>query len=134
VRFVYLDSSAAGRVALGAHDGPDLKGRIDAALRGGATVVSSRLLHLEMERLAIRLETVEQVDASSVRRFADLVGELPVDETVWHGAFAIKQHIKTLDALHVATCALVPDCALLTSDHNMATVARSLGIELLDAE
>ena len=55
---------------------------------------------------------------------------LPVDEDVWRAAMNIRQHVKTLDAIHLATCALVPDAVLLSSDSTMRGVAPKLGIKL----
>lgn len=131
-RLLYLDSSAF-LARLLAQD-PD--GLIDATLRSandeGARVVASRLLWLEAARVAVR-ERLAANDIDDVVA-ANLAGidRLPVTETVWTEAAAISQHVKTLDAIHLATCQLV-GASLLSLDGRMCSVAVDMGIELASA-
>ncbi|MCL2781448.1 MAG: PIN domain-containing protein [Actinomycetia bacterium] len=127
---LYLDSSAFLRRAFG-HAGTAV---VDTAVadyraRGGA-VVSSRVLWLEARRVAIRETLLGNDVAEPVERQLDTVEKLPMTEDVWQRAAAIEQHIKTLDALHLATCELI-GAELLTFDATMRAVALARGVPLV---
>lgn len=124
---LYIDTSAAIRIELGDHDGPELKKFVAAQRLSGVMLCSSRLLELECRRAAVRLEA-EGFDSKEVATFAANCRLLPIDDDVWRTALGITQTVKSLDAIHLATCALVPNVRLLTSDITMRTVAKALGI------
>lgn len=130
-RRLYVDASSLIRIALGDDDAAALKARADQVVADGAALVSSPLLVLEVERMTVRLETLEHRDASALRAWLNPFEFYPLSEEVWRAAFEIRQHIKTLDAINVATCSFVPDSALLTSDVTMRRVAQSMGIAVL---
>ncbi len=52
---------------------------------------------------------------------------LPLTDEVWSAAHDIEADVRTLDALHLATCALV-EARLLTSDIRMAVVTHQIGV------
>lgn len=58
------------------------------------------------------------------------VEKLPVTAEVWAAAAAITQHIKTLDALHLATCELVA-ADLITFDRTMREIAQGRGVRVV---
>jgi len=128
-KYIYVDTSSLVRMALIDHDGAHLLNAFDQYLSIGTLAVSSKLLELESARTAIRLIS-EGRDGSKVTDFVKNIAYLPLDDDVWKVALAIAPPVKSLDAIHLATCTLVPDCVLLTSDANMRKVAPALGITL----
>src|SRR5690625_2536077 len=54
---------------------------------------------------------------------------LPVSDQVWDDAYAIQHHVRTLDALHLATCQLV-GAVLLSTDAGMLHVAQELELKV----
>lgn len=126
-RVIYVDTSTLVRAALAEHDGEVQRQRMRAHLAAGDRMVSSKLLWLEAERVATRLEVVDGRDGEPVRAYVRGVSLLPLDDDVWRRAHAIRQHVRTLDAIHLATCALA-GVELLTSDTQMREVAGALGI------
>jgi predicted nucleic acid-binding protein len=116
-------------MAIGDHDGPELEELARKYTALGVELVSSQLLELECRRATIRLN-LESKPYPEIEELVQRITLLPITDKVWSVAMSIPQHVKTLDALHLATCSLVPECLLLSSDANMRTVAPSLGIEL----
>ncbi|MCL1800947.1 MAG: type II toxin-antitoxin system VapC family toxin [Promicromonosporaceae bacterium] len=127
---LYIDSSSLIRIDIGEHDGARMERLVQRYQADGAALVTSRLLHLECRRVAIRLN-LEGHSNSAIERYARMFQPLPLDEDVWRAAMNIRQHVKTLDAIHLATCALVPNAVLLSSDASMQEVAPKLGIKLV---
>ena len=125
----YLDTSVAIRVILG-HS-------VDAAAWFDETtaslsdrVISSRLLRTEITRVLRR----EGLPVSDRDQIIDYVHMVPVDHAVLNEAEAIISHIRTLDAIHLASalrCGL-DDLIVVTHDKNMAQVADHLGFPVHD--
>jgi len=102
---------------------------LDRVRAEGDAVFSSALLELELVR-ALRRERLDPSLAQPVVRRINLVS---IDDGVLRFAAAIEPHIKSLDAIHLATCALLgTGVSLATHDANMAIVARSLGLDAFD--
>lgn len=125
---LYVDTSAVLAVALGEADGPRVQDAIATHAERGADVVSSRLLALEVRRVEVRERSAGR-DARQLVAYAAAIRSLPLDEEVWRQAAAIELHLKTLDSLHLATCA-VAGATLLTLDRTMGSVAASIGVTL----
>lgn len=129
-KLLYIDSSAFIRRVFGADGADTVDAAIARYIRRGATVVSSRLLWLETRRVSVRERLLgNDVDAIVSANLA-AVTRLPMTEEVWAGAYAIAQHVKTLDSIHVATCQLAA-ADLLTFDANMRAVAEAVGIHVV---
>lgn len=96
-----------------------------AAQRAGESVVSSRLLRLEARRTQLRVGA----DWPAMDRQVRELHLLPVNEDVWRAASDIEVHVKTLDALHLATCRLV-GARLLSSDEQLRSAAAALGVPI----
>ena len=124
----YLDSSVALRVLL-AHSQSAVEW-FDARAEAGDRFVSSRLLELEMIRVFRR----EGLDAQEVADFVAEFTLLRLDDALAVEACAIRPHIKTLDALHLASAGRIGAGAatIVTHDANMGKVAESLGFEVFD--
>ncbi len=124
----YIDSSVALHALL---PGGDLRARdwLDSALDAGDEVFSSTLLHLELTRVLRR----EGLDVSMARPVLDRINLASIDDGILRFAAAIEPHIKSLDAIHLATCALLGSrICVVTHDATMAGVAVGLGLDTMD--
>lgn len=93
---VYLDTSALGRIVL---DEPD-SDAIGRALAGFETVVSSRLLRIELHRLGLRAGIAHE----EIESWLASVALVPMDEAILSAAETIAPAtVATLDAIHLAT-------------------------------
>lgn len=127
-RVWYLDSSVALRILLGHSEGA-----IDwyqQVLEAGQRVVSSSLIGLEVARVLRR----ESIDVSLGQGFVDELVLLRVDDALLREAAEIKPHVRSLDAIHLASAQrLGADAtAVVTHDKNMARAAEELGFAVLD--
>ncbi len=123
---IYIDTSAFLDRMLGQNNHVEITTVLKRAERASEPTVSSRLLQLEARRVQVR----ESLDPDLVQANVDRVHLLPMTEEVWQGAFKIESHVRTLDALHLATCSVV-QARLMTSDVQMAQVADDLGIDVV---
>lgn len=124
----YIDASVALHALL---PGGDLRARrwLDEVTQAGDDVFSSMLLHLELARVLRR----EGLDVSMARPLLDRVNLVSIDDGVLRFAAAIEAHIKSLDAIHLATCALLgANIGIVTHDAQMSAAAASLGLETMD--
>ncbi|WP_245554962.1 type II toxin-antitoxin system VapC family toxin [Nesterenkonia alba] len=125
----YLDTSVALRILLG--DSPAAALWFEDAVESPAdSVISSRVLRTEMTRALRRLR--QPIDRRS--QILDFVGLVPLDHAMLQEAEAIVPHIKTLDAIHLASALRsgVEDLVIATHDRNMRSIAEELGFEILD--
>ncbi|MFT4297242.1 MAG: type II toxin-antitoxin system VapC family toxin [Micropruina sp.] len=123
---IYLDSSVALRTIL---DVPE-RGRLQSWMQEtGATFVSSRLLRTEVVRVLRR----DGRPVSDGAPLLDRVGMLEITRETHTVAESIERHIKTLDALHLATALLIGgSVTVATHDETMASVAEHLGLLVTD--
>lgn len=124
----YLDASVALHAML---PGGDVNARVwlDAAIRDGDEVFSSSLLHLELTRVLRR----EGLDPAMSRPLLDRINLVSIDDGILRFAAAIEPHVKSLDAIHLATCALLGSgITIATHDDTMASVAATLGLDTTD--
>lgn len=123
----YLDASVALHAVL-----PDGDRRARAWFDRAAAadeIHASTLLRLELSRVVRR----ERLDVGRVRSVTDRVREISVGDGILQFAAAIEPHVKSLDAIHLATCLLLgSDVTLVTHDAQMAEVAGQLGLDVLD--
>ncbi|RPA06170.1 type II toxin-antitoxin system VapC family toxin [Gordonia sp. OPL2] len=123
---VYIDSSVALRTILAVPD----RRRIQLWMQSpGTTFVSSRLLRTEVIRV-LRRESRPLADAAPL---LDRVGMLEIGPETHTVAESIEPHVKTLDALHLATALLIGEPATVaTHDAQMKDVAEHLGLRVTD--
>lgn len=115
----YVDSSVAAHVLL-PRGNPAAEAWFDDAAAPGF-VYSSVLLEIELIRTLRR----ENLPVAWVSEVVDRVTSLRLSDGVLRGAAAIEPHIRTLDAIHLATCDLLgPDAVLVSHDARMLAVAR----------
>jgi uncharacterized protein len=123
----YLDTSALGRVLLGEPDARAVLG----ALAGFEQHVASRLLRIELRRLALRHDLLDHAD-----QLLSAVALVPMDDPLLDAAETIPpDSVATLDAIHLATAvrlgaARVVD-SVITYDSRLADGARHHGLRVL---
>lgn len=125
----YLDSSVGLRILLG-HSPAAARWFDDTIGSSADLVISSRLLRTEMTRALRRL-------AEPLERRAEVldhIGTLPLDHAVLVEAEAIVPHVRTLDAIHLASALRsgLEDIVVCTHDRAMTVVARQVGLDVYD--
>jgi predicted nucleic acid-binding protein len=124
---VYIDTSALGRVLLAEPDKP----AIERGLADYDRIVSSRLLQVELRRLALRKNLLDAT--------AELLAEvalISMDEPILTASETLSPSaVGTLDAIHLATAVRLSNDgeldALMTYDKQLAEGAREHGITVL---
>ncbi|ACZ22534.1 hypothetical protein Sked_26300 [Sanguibacter keddieii DSM 10542] len=125
-RIVYLDSSVGLRTIL---DVPERLRLQEWMQTPGMSLVSSRLLRTEVVRV-LRRDGRPLSDAAPL---LDRVGTIDLTRETHSVAESIERHIKTLDALHLATALLVGELVMVAShDATMKRVAEQLGLSVTD--
>lgn len=127
---LYLDSSSFLTLLLQQDRHATIEAAVSEWERRGASVVSSRLLWLEAQRVTVREAVVSDNDIrAEVREHLKGIARLPLTEDVWTRAAGIDQHLKTLDSIHLATCEL-DGATLLTAglDSAIRKVAEARGL------
>lgn len=131
-KLIYLDTSSFLTLLLGQEGGGPVRSTLRNAEEAGATLVSSRLLWLEAQRVTVREGLVGNDIRAAVAQHLAPIEQMPLTDDVWVRAAGIEQHVKTLDALHLATCELLGAELLAASlDSGIARVAAARGVLLL---
>jgi predicted nucleic acid-binding protein len=129
---LYLDSSSFLITVLGQTGSADLRSRVAEWESDGGRVASSRLLWLEVRRVVIRERLAGNDFGSAAEDALVRVERIPVTDEVWERAATIEQHVRSLDAIHLATCELIGATLLSAGlDHGMRAVAEARHIGLL---
>lgn len=124
----YLDSSMALHAML---PGGDARAPawLDSALEAGDELHSSTLLELELVRVLRR----ERLDVELARLVLDRVELTSIDDNLLRSAAAIEPHVKSLDAIHLATSLLLgPGVTMVTHDSGLSLIAASMGRAVID--
>lgn len=126
--YFYLDSSVAVRIVLG--HSPSAAAWFDTATGDPeVSVISCRLLRTELTRVLRR-------EGLPVRRrdaVLDYIGVMSVSDALLAEAEAITSHVKTLDAIHLASVIRSGvDATVVSHDATMLSVAGELGYATLD--
>lgn len=122
---IYLDSSVALRTIL---DVPE-RARVQSWMDEAGSLVSSRLLRTEVVRV-LRREDRPLVDGTPL---LDRVGLLEIGRDTHAVAESIERHVRTLDALHLASALLLGEPVVVaTHDRTMKDVAAHLGLGVVD--
>lgn len=122
---IYLDSSVALRTIL---DVPERE-RLQSWMQRAGTIVSSRLLRTQVIRV-LRRDDRPLTDGVPL---LDRIGMLGISRETHTVAESIERHVKTLDALQLATALLVGEpVTVATHDQTLKTVAGHLGLNITD--
>jgi predicted nucleic acid-binding protein len=124
---VYVDTSAVGRVLLGEPDAP----AVLRDLAGFDQHVASRLLRIELRRLALREDALE-----GANRLLDGIALIPLDDAVLASSETLPPAtVATLDAIHLATAVRLAAAgvldAVMTYDRRLAGGAAHHGLRVL---
>jgi uncharacterized protein len=124
---LYLDTSAVGRVLLGEPEAPAI---IDALGRFEQHV-ASRLMRLELRRLALRHDGLADAD-----QLLAGVALVPLDDAILAAAETVPPHgLATLDSLHLATALRLAEAhllgAVMTYDARLADAGRAHGLSVV---
>ncbi|MGI8666078.1 MAG: PIN domain-containing protein [Jatrophihabitans sp.] len=92
-------------------------------------LVSSRLLRTELTRV-LRRDGLPITDRGIVLDKTDIT---PITEGILLAAEAIADHVKTLDAIHLASAmAFGPDTVVVTHDAVLKTTVEAVGLRWID--
>jgi predicted nucleic acid-binding protein len=124
---LYLDTSAVGRLLLGEPEAPaiiDALGRFDQH-------VASRLMRLELRRLALRHNRLADAD-----QLLAGVALVPLDEGILAAAETVPPHgLATLDSIHLTTALRLAQAnlleALMTYDTRLADAGQAHGLSVV---
>ena len=122
---IYLDTSALAKLVVAEAESEALRNWLGR--RSGAFLVTNTIGTLELQRLSARLS--QEVLGAAVM----ILGRIDVVELT-PASLALAAQLpptgaRTMDALHVASAALLPDLeVLLTYDQRMAQAARGYGL------
>jgi uncharacterized protein len=124
---VYVDTSALGRVLLGEPDAP----AVLRELAGFERHVASRLMRIELRRLALREHALDAAD--QLLRGVALV---PLAQSILDAAEEVPPAtVATLDAIHLATALELASAGMLESvmtyDARLAEGAERHGLHVL---
>ncbi len=124
---LYVDTSALGRVLLGERD----RAAILAAMDAFDKHVASRLLRIELRRLALRHDLLGDAD-----QLLAGIGLSPLDDaTLATAETTPPATVATLDAIHLTTALRLADGgvldAIMTYDRQLADGARTHGLTVL---
>jgi uncharacterized protein len=123
---VYVDASAGSKLFLEEPESTELKRHL-GALDHEDLLVSAVLLETELRRAAVR-EGVEQAVVTSVLEPIDLIGiprSLFSTAGIWPDP-----HLRSLDAIHLATAVRAGADAVLSYDRRLRDAALAVGIEV----
>lgn len=123
---VYLDSSVALRTILDVPERRRLQSWMDAS---DTDLISSRLLRTEVIRVLRR----DGRPVSDAEPLLSRVGMFDITRETHAVAESIERHVRTLDALHLATALLIGESVTVaTHDLAMKAVAEHLGLRTVD--
>lgn len=123
----YLDTSVAMHSVQPDGD-PHTQAWIQAVVAGTRRVVSSRLLSVELARALRRDGLATSLSEPLLQR----IFQIDIDREVLRTAAAIEPHVKSLDAIHLATCLRLGSPMLVTHDQGMLRAAEELGLTTYD--
>lgn len=129
---IYLDTSVALSLLLEEEDAEHAAEALARASRQGHTISSSELLRVELARARVR----ESLDPEPFESLLASVSLVRIAPRIIEGACAIEHHIKSLDALHLATAQVldgaVEDLRVFAYDRRMREVAVALGLTVYE--
>lgn len=124
----YLDASVALHAVLPWGD-PRARAWLESMDDQRGALYSSTVLQLEIVRALRR----ERLDIGFSRLVLDRMDLTSIDDGVLRVAGVIEPHIKSLDAIHLATCSMLGSgITVITHDRSMTVAATELGFDTFD--
>lgn len=135
MNLLYVDTSAMVKRLVDETESDAFDDCLATGLARGDVFVSSALLGVELRRFAIR----EDIDAAEVEAAIANASIVAVSDDILESASRIPHHVKTLDAIHLATAMALTDdsrgpdsvSTIVTYDATMARAGRRLGYEIV---
>lgn len=124
----YADASAWGKLINDEPHTGDMLDHLDAVHHGGGHFISSYLVVTELHRAANRLRIAA---AGVVDALAELSLRVPDRDIFDLAARLPGTHLRSLDALHVATAIETRADVFITYDARQAEAARDAGIDVV---
>jgi uncharacterized protein len=124
---LYVETSGAAKLLIGEQSSTELAAHLDRCVDRGDRLVSATLLETELRRMATRLD-LPQADVTGVLDRFEIVQP---DRAIYREAGLLPgRHLRSLDALHLATALRLGADAMVTYDHRQAAAARAVGLEV----
>jgi predicted nucleic acid-binding protein len=124
---IYLDTSAAAKLLVEESESSRLAAFLDG-IEAEEHIMSSALLETELRRFGTRIDLPQ----SAVTDLLTRVGLVEPDRSLFYEAGLLPgRHLRSLDALHLATAVRVDASAVVAYDHRLLEAARSLGLETM---
>lgn len=120
----YLDTSVAVHALLGTRSAEEW---FDATT-GAGRLISSRILKTELTRVLRR----EEWPVLKRDEVLDHVALIRLNDSALTIAESLADHVKTLDAIHLASAIVAGPDVVVSHDANLRDVARQLGFETFD--
>jgi len=125
---VYLESSAAVKLALDEPESEQLARLLNELAVSGSTIVSSYLLETELRRALVRVD-LSQARATAVLERITLV---ELDSEMYRSAGMLPgSALRSLDAVHVAAALIIKADVLVSYDERQIEAAHAAGIRTL---
>lgn len=125
---VYVETSAAAKLLVEEAESAALAEYLDDLAARDEELLSSFLLETELRRLAAR-HGLDQTDVSEILDGFDLVD---IDRAMFGEAGLLPgQHLRSLDALHIAAALRAGATVMVAYDHRQAEAARSAGLRVV---
>jgi len=125
---VYLESSAAVKLALDEPESEPLARLLNELAVSGSTIVSSYLLETELRRALVRVD-LSQARATAVLERITLV---ELDSEMYRSAGMLPgSALRSLDAVHVAAALIIKADVLVSYDERQIEAAHAAGIRTL---
>jgi predicted nucleic acid-binding protein len=122
---VYLDTSAAAKLLVEEPESAELSAYLDE-LDADEQILSTALLETELRRFGVRLNLAQVAVTELLAR----VGLVEPNRSVFYEAGLLPgNHLRSLDALHLATAIRVDASPIVAYDPQLLVAARSLGLE-----
>ncbi len=134
----FLDTSAVIKLLI-REDGTDEMERLFGGVGDADILISSEVLRLELHRIGVR----EAIPRRDVEDILSRISVVPLDDRILQAAIDIDLHIRSLDAIFVATCLelvrnpyasmFADQVTMVTRDDNMKKVTALLSAKVLFA-
>jgi len=126
---IYLDTSAAIPLIRDEESTPQVQEYLQHLRTDQHYVISGRIIETEMRRAATRLD-IDQFDVSAVLGGIEIIEITPA---IFRAAGQTPPpHLRSLDALHLATALAANVSAMITLDQRLVEACSKVGLPVLD--
>jgi predicted nucleic acid-binding protein len=129
---IYLDSCALYKLVVSEAESEALDAHVTQENRRGQTVIASELAHVEVRRALIRTGA-DQPTHGEADALLDAYAKLPVGPVIKKASRLTYPHLRSLDALHLATAASLGKALteFITYDRKLIKFAEEAGLPVI---